>query len=107
MGISKLLYEVPRRWQFSEKVFTEAATHGRCSVKKVVLNNFANFTEKQGLRVRDVQKISLQVVQNMATKDYSYTKSKEIKCKMEMWKRNSSPGSQVFSCWEGNLGKMY
>ena len=29
------------------------------------------------------QKISLQVVQSMATKD----KSKEIKCKMEMWKK--------------------
>ena len=41
------------------------------------------------------QKISLQVVSNLASK--GYTKSKDIKCKMEIWKRNSSPGSQLFS----------
>ena len=32
----------------------------------------------------------------MTTK--GYTKSKEIKCKVELWKKkNSSPGSQLFS----------
>ena len=43
---AKFFYEVPWSSQFSEKVFTEAATHRRCSLKKVVVKNFANFTEK-------------------------------------------------------------
>ena len=32
-------------------------------------------------------------------------KSKEIKCKMEMWKRNSLLGSQLFSYWVGTQKK--
>ena len=61
---AKFFHEVPRSSQFSEKVFTEAATHRRCSVKKVV-KNFANFTKKHlwwSLFLTKLQAFSLQVI---------------------------------------------
>ena len=59
------------------------------------MNVFFDIPQHERPKEEEKQKISLQVAYNLAAK--GYTKSKEIKCKMKIWKSNGLPGLQLLN----------